>query len=138
MYGEHFKGPVLDVINSGHRYDPILEMMSNGRVESMSLEYFDNLFQKMDIHSMRMASRLQKLILGSQSCLYTRLFKSTVTKLLERCPSLVQLHISVFNLDDVFEDLTEMLPILPRLEKLILRRDNNYIAIEVFQSKIQA
>ncbi|KAF9921618.1 hypothetical protein BGZ65_010208, partial [Modicella reniformis] len=138
MNGKHFKGPVLDVVNSGRRYDPILEMMSNGRIEEMVLQNFDNLFQKMDIHSMRMASRLRRLTLDSESCLYTRLFKYTVTKLLERCPSLVELNIGVFNLNDAFEDLTAMLPILPYLEKLSLQRGNDGIEIEVFQGKIQA
>ncbi|KAF9948347.1 hypothetical protein BGZ65_008128, partial [Modicella reniformis] len=87
MNGEHFKGPVLDMINSGYRYDPIL---------------------------------------------------SKLTKLLERCPSLVNLDIRVFNLNDALEDLTTILPILPYLTNLRLQRGKDGIAIEVFQSKIQA
>ncbi|KAF9970526.1 hypothetical protein BGZ65_011056, partial [Modicella reniformis] len=143
MNGEHFKGPVLDMINSGYRYDPILVMMSNGRIQSMSLKNFDNLFQKMDIHSMRMTSRLRYLTLASELRSYTRLFKSTMTKLFECCPSLVKLDIRVFNLHDAFEDLTTMLPILPCLEELIVRKGeytltNDEVVIKVFQSKIQA
>ncbi|KAF9921807.1 hypothetical protein BGZ65_010053 [Modicella reniformis] len=79
----------------------------------------------MNIYSMRMTSRLQYLYLDSESCPYTRQFKSK-----PRTFSIAG--------HDALEDLTAMLPILPYLKNLSLQRDMDGIAIEAFQGKIQA
>ncbi|KAF9982812.1 hypothetical protein BGZ65_002475, partial [Modicella reniformis] len=135
IYGQHFKGPVRDMLNSHRRYKPILDMMANERIESMSLLNFDNLFQKMDISSMRMASRLQHLNLHSESCPYTRQFKSALTKLLEHCPSLVELEIEAESLNEAFEDLILEIPIPPCLEKLTLLKDDDNVEVRISPDK---
>ncbi|KAF9963868.1 hypothetical protein BGZ65_008652 [Modicella reniformis] len=42
--GTHLKNPTLDVNNRGRRYDPILKIASNGRMQSLNLKGFDDFF----------------------------------------------------------------------------------------------
>ena len=50
--GRYFKGPILDMINNGRRYDPVLELMCNGRLQEMELAHFDKFYQRIDVSSM--------------------------------------------------------------------------------------
>ncbi|KAF9364737.1 hypothetical protein BGX34_000541 [Mortierella sp. NVP85] len=137
--GEHFKGPVLDILNDGCRYDPIVEMMYNGRIQVMELPNFDRLYQRIGHCSLMTDSQLRKLDLSSSR--YSRPFKSILMKLLRRCPCLVELYILVSGIREAFEVLTASIPNLPALRKIEIRNSWETwgkVSVEISQCKIQS
>ncbi|KAG0002183.1 hypothetical protein BGZ65_002854 [Modicella reniformis] len=75
IHGNRFKGPVRNMINNGCRYDPIPELMSNGRIQETVLRRFNNFYQRINVSSI-MATRLQVHEIGP----YTRSSKSVLWK----------------------------------------------------------
>lgn len=144
MTGQFLKGPVLDMINDGRRYDPILELMSNGRVQEMSLSYFDKFYQRIDVSSMLADSQLRKLELSARpyfflpSYRYSRPLKAILLRLLKRCPCLVELYVDVSGLCEAFEDLTTAIPTLPALERMEMLNGDNRVTIRTFQCEIRS
>ncbi|KAI8349887.1 hypothetical protein B0O80DRAFT_459571 [Mortierella sp. GBAus27b] len=149
MDGMCFKGPILDLLNNGHRYNPILDLMCNGRLQEMNLRNFDHFFQRIDISSMAKAPRLQILNLfalgfktsyktshkiSSKPSLYDRHYKAVLKKLLQRCPSLMELSIGVLDVNEAYEDLTEDISILPG--RLAIRGSGIRVVMEVSHSKV--
>ncbi|KAI8346992.1 hypothetical protein B0O80DRAFT_466708 [Mortierella sp. GBAus27b] len=141
MDGTCFKGPILDLLNNGHRYNPILDLMCNGRLQGIALNNFDHFFQRIDISSMAKAPHLQILNLfalsyktSSKPSLYGRHYKAILKKLLQRCPSLVELSIGVLDVKEAYEDLTEDISILPG--RSTIRGSGISVFMEVSHSKI--
>ncbi|KAK3820206.1 MAG: hypothetical protein J3Q66DRAFT_368222 [Benniella sp.] len=135
MNGRHFKGPILDMINNDHRYDPILGLISNGRMEEMEIQDYYNFFQRINVRSMARTSRLRKLALPG----YSRRCKSVLVELLKRLSYPVHLR-EVSSFDEAFEDITIELPNLPCLAGLILIKSTSTdeVSIKVSQGKIQS
>ncbi|KAK3820191.1 MAG: hypothetical protein J3Q66DRAFT_439230 [Benniella sp.] len=130
----HSKGPVLDIINSGRRYGPILEIMCNGRIQRMWLGGLSDFYKRIDISSMTTPSQLQELSLPP----YTRSYRSMLAKLLKRCPCLVKLELEVSDLNEAFEDITADLASLPCLKKLAMRLRIRRIDVEFSQCRVQS
>ena len=123
-----------DRIGNGRRYGPILEMMSNGRIQEMSLWDFSDFYRRIDVSSMATPSRLQKLSLP----LYTRPFKSVLVKLLKCCPCLTELTLEVSDFYEAFEDTTANFTIWTCLEKLVIRKLHEAVVVEVAGNTIQS
>ncbi|KAK3820222.1 MAG: hypothetical protein J3Q66DRAFT_439253 [Benniella sp.] len=134
--------PILNMIKNGRRYNPIVEMMCNGRIQEMTLGWeFDGFFKRIDVSSPTTTSRLQKLSLEP---FYTRPYKPALVKLLKQLPYLIELRLQVKNFNESFEDTTANLPFLPCLVDLFLeklprpRRNKERVAVKVSQSRIQS
>ncbi|KAK3820220.1 MAG: hypothetical protein J3Q66DRAFT_168269 [Benniella sp.] len=136
MNGRHFKGPILDMINNDHRYDPILGLISNGRMEEMEIQDYYNFFQRINVRSMARTSRLRKLALPG----YSRRCKSVLVELLKRLSYPVDLTLEVSSFNEAFEDILMELPNLPCLAGLILIKSTSTdeVSIKVSQGKIQS
>ncbi|KAF9347444.1 hypothetical protein BGX34_003137 [Mortierella sp. NVP85] len=136
MNGRHFKGPILDMLNNDHRYDPILELMWNGRMKEMEIQDYCNFFQRINVKSMARTSRLRKLALPG----YSRPCKSVLVELLKHLSYPVDLTLEVSSFDEAFEDITMELPNLPCLAELILTKSTSTdeVSIKVSQSEIQS
>ncbi|KAK3820207.1 MAG: hypothetical protein J3Q66DRAFT_439243 [Benniella sp.] len=131
------KEPILDMINDGRRYNPIVEMMCNGRIQNMTLDSgFYDFFKRIDVSSAVTTSRLQTLSFGS---VYTPPCKPALVKLLKHLPRLTTLKLGVDDFDGPFKDLTEDLSFLPCLADLLLEKEiMEYVAVKISQSKIQS
>jgi hypothetical protein len=57
--GSYFKGSPLDVVNRGQRFNPILQLASNSRIQSLRLNGFDDFFSRITKSSLGPASRLR-------------------------------------------------------------------------------
>ncbi|KAI8346993.1 hypothetical protein B0O80DRAFT_503113 [Mortierella sp. GBAus27b] len=156
--GVYFKGPRLSLLNNSRRYNPILGLMCNSRLEELSLRNFDHFFQRIDVSSMVISTHLRKFNLFSsmvksadmqefnlfapkdeafsEPSLYGRHCKANLKNLLKRCPSLEELWIDVSDVDKAYEDLTEDTSILP--EKLTIQINQVRVFVEVSQGKIQS
>ena len=124
------------MINNDHRYDPILGLMWNGRMEEMELQDYCNFFQRINVKSMARTSRLRKLALPG----YSRPCKSVLVELLKRLSYPVDLTLEVSSFDEAFEDITMELPNLPCLAELIMIKSTSTdeVSIKVSQGKIQS
>ncbi|KAK3813098.1 MAG: hypothetical protein J3Q66DRAFT_412498, partial [Benniella sp.] len=56
--GTFFQGPARDVINRNKRYDPIMQIASNGRIQSLTLIGFKNMPQRQSLQSAAVAALL--------------------------------------------------------------------------------
>jgi len=131
----HSEGPVLDIINKGRRYNPVLELMCNGRIREMTLLLLSNEFyRRIDISSMATTSQLQKLKLPP----YSRSYRFMLAKLLKRCPCLVKLELQVSDFNEAFEDITTDLTTLPCLKKLVMHLRIRRIDVEFSQCRVQS
>ncbi|KAF9348139.1 hypothetical protein BGX34_002659 [Mortierella sp. NVP85] len=129
------EGPVRDIINKGRRYNPVLELMCNGRIQEMELLLPSNEFYRgIDISSMATTSQLQKLSLP----LYTRSYRSTLVRLLKCSPCLIELELRVSDFNEAFEDITTDLTTLPCLKKLVMHLRIRRIEVEFSQCRIQS
>ncbi|KAG0200094.1 hypothetical protein BGX31_004156, partial [Mortierella sp. GBA43] len=98
LIGDSLKEPIMDIINNGRRYNPILDLMCNRRIEEMELRGFPNFYKRINKPH----------------------FKAVFMKLLRNCPFLVELNMIVSDLTETFEDLKEDVVTLPRLEKMTM------------------
>ncbi|KAK3820195.1 MAG: hypothetical protein J3Q66DRAFT_439234 [Benniella sp.] len=129
--------PLLDMINNGCRYGPIVEMMCNGRIQEMMIEWaFDDFFKRIDVSLMATTSRLQKLSLP----LYTRPYKPALVKLLKLLPCLADLILRVSDINESFEDITANLSFLPCLTDFHLLKSSRSprLVVKASQSRIKS
>ncbi|KAK3821206.1 MAG: hypothetical protein J3Q66DRAFT_332811 [Benniella sp.] len=48
LNGSHFKGPTRDTHNRNRRFEPILQLACNGRIQSLQLDGFDDFFSRIN------------------------------------------------------------------------------------------
>ncbi|KAF9345198.1 hypothetical protein BGX26_003418 [Mortierella sp. AD094] len=97
------------------RYDPLMELMSNGRIQSLQLNGIDNLSQRVSISSIVMAPRLRILKIISVIDFDDKISRSILEKILECCPSLKELDLVASKMDPSFEIIMEKLSALELL-----------------------
>ncbi|KAF9955768.1 hypothetical protein BGZ65_003189, partial [Modicella reniformis] len=92
IVGIHFKSPVLDVVNRGRRYDPILQLASNSRVQSLRLEGFDDFFTRISKSSLISAPKFRVFSMDLKATVKDKVFKS-LNRFLGHCSSLATLEV---------------------------------------------
>ncbi|KAF9170373.1 hypothetical protein BGX20_009046 [Mortierella sp. AD010] len=91
--GFNFKGPARDVINRNRRYDPILQLMSNGSMRSLKIINFHNFFGHITSNSISMSPQQRVLWIDSNIKVSEKSFASNLEKIIENCPSLTELRL---------------------------------------------
>ncbi|KAG0221385.1 hypothetical protein B0O80DRAFT_502497 [Mortierella sp. GBAus27b] len=114
--GSFFKLPLLDVINSGKRYNPIARLGFNSRLQSLGLKNFRNFFTQIGKAPSTSPSTLRMLVLDIK---YEYGDESIVgfAKLLGHCPSLEAIKIKIHHrMDGGMRKAIEKLSKLKSLE----------------------
>ncbi|KAI8349177.1 hypothetical protein B0O80DRAFT_171016 [Mortierella sp. GBAus27b] len=136
MNGSHFKSSLLDVVNRSQRFNPILQLTSNSRIQSLRLCGFDGFF-----------SRITKSSLGPAPNL--RVFKydvpptskdsdlQTVDDFLGRCSALTTLELSLHPHQSITKTMSEMLRKVPTLESLKIGREELSVIVGLSNGKIK-
>ncbi|KAG0316451.1 hypothetical protein BGZ99_006908 [Dissophora globulifera] len=121
--GNSFKGPRFDVFHQGRRYEPIMTLMSNGRIQDLLLQQFENFFQNINVSSMTSAPVLESLYIDTTCSSDDRSAAATLVKILLNCPSLSDLKITTDPkcLARIFEQIVANAHKLSSLKKLTLR-----------------
>ncbi|KAI8350056.1 hypothetical protein B0O80DRAFT_458952 [Mortierella sp. GBAus27b] len=102
-----------------HRFDPLLKLASNGRLQSLRLGEHQGFFGRLDSHSsLAMAPKLRALHFGPEISLSGGLEKSFVTTILDSCPSLSHLSLRLDQTSNAYIIVMELLRKLSRLEAL--------------------
>ncbi|KAF8925345.1 hypothetical protein BGZ58_000883 [Dissophora ornata] len=124
--GAYREGPALDVINRGRRYDPLIQLMSNGRLKTLRFKAFPRFFSHVSTSFAMMESQLQVLEIPLLWIDKEMDVKRIVQKILEGCHSLIDLTLQFngmwLSLSLLLGPVIEKLGKMKRLEKLTVRR----------------
>ncbi|KAF9557560.1 hypothetical protein EC968_007598 [Mortierella alpina] len=118
--GWAFKGPALDVVNRSRRYDPILQLISNGRLQILHLRSFEDFYQRISSSAARMAPHFRVLSIGSWLSVSSSTSMAALSRIIECCPSLQELTLSCQYLPDIFGTIMERTSKMQKLKTLTL------------------
>ncbi|KAF9939168.1 hypothetical protein BGZ67_009830 [Mortierella alpina] len=118
--GWAFKGPALDVVNRSRRYDPILQLISNGRLQMMYLKSFEDFYQRISSTAARIAPHLRVLSIGSWLSASSSTSMAALSRIIECCPSLQELTLSCQSIPGVFGTIMERACRMQKLKTLTL------------------
>ncbi|KAG0329759.1 hypothetical protein BGZ99_000494 [Dissophora globulifera] len=93
-----FDGPVLDAINSSRRFNPLVELMSNGRIQSMELRRLKNMESRISSSSFVTSSRVRALAIS------TPISMTFFSLILQNCTSLAELKIHISSPRDAIQE----------------------------------
>ncbi|KAF9344749.1 hypothetical protein BGX26_003963, partial [Mortierella sp. AD094] len=127
--GYEWKGPAFDLINRTRRYDPIIQMASNGRIQSLVLKDFENFFKRVSI-SATMAQQLRKLEIGEPIKLEDKSSRSIFSGILDNCPCLTELQLNTRQLKPLIEFIVDKLGHLQLAEATYLHFDGTSGALD--------
>ncbi|KAG0019404.1 hypothetical protein BGZ80_005860 [Entomortierella chlamydospora] len=134
--GGCFRGPKRDIMNIGRRFDPIVNLIFNGRMQSLQLERFEEFYQHISGSSPINASQFRVLSIDSLLSSKDRSAMSVFKKILDKCPSLTELAIrgdNILNiLDCVIEKYCDR-----QLDTLVLKFSESTIAVGFSRGSIQ-
>ncbi|KAF8930582.1 hypothetical protein BGZ58_008167 [Dissophora ornata] len=141
--GRRLKGPALDVTNRGRRCDPLIQLISNGKLRALRFRRFRQFFSRVSTSFTMMASQLQVLEIEVRNHDKEVDIRRVVSRILEGCHSLINL---TMHIDDMWLSLSldlaiEKLCKMKRLEKLTIRKTPNEeedVIIRVSEGRIKA
>ncbi|KAG0367578.1 hypothetical protein BGZ54_003660 [Gamsiella multidivaricata] len=113
------KTPALDFVYPKRWYDPILQLMLDGRIKTMRILY-PNFYQHTWSTSMKTSHQLQSLWIRTPFFQSDRSCKMVVTRIVKYCPSLMELTLEVDSIHGAFEELQVLLSMMKVLRKLVL------------------
>ncbi|KAK3820114.1 MAG: hypothetical protein J3Q66DRAFT_166969 [Benniella sp.] len=119
LNGLLFEGSVLDVVNRGRRYDPIMRLMANGRIQTLQLVLFKDLFSRLSHKAFTSAPKLRVLKLHSPIDGSANSWKTNLQRILENCPNIREFGLRLQDQNlivPVFEDILDKLQDLRVLE----------------------
>ncbi|KAI8596082.1 hypothetical protein EDD21DRAFT_448123 [Dissophora ornata] len=93
-----FGAVALDTINNGRRYDPILQLMSNGRIQSMDVRGINSFLKHISNSAITTCSQLLALRIRVASPTMDRKTRKSLSQLLQNCPLLDELQIGGIDL----------------------------------------
>ncbi|KAG0329761.1 hypothetical protein BGZ99_000496 [Dissophora globulifera] len=125
-----FDGPVLDAINSSRRFSPLVELMSNMRIQSVEFRYLKNMEARISSSSFATSSRLRILIISS--LISVALF----SRIIQNCTSLVELKIQVSPLRDAIQEVTRRASSLSNIKSVCISNKSALVEFSLHQGCI--
>ncbi|KAF9290232.1 hypothetical protein BGZ68_007580 [Mortierella alpina] len=122
--GSHFKGPARDFLNSGRRFDPLVDLMSSGQIQSLDLQNFTAFYERIGMLSSVKTPLLRALrintdiVFGSNT---KKSEKSLLTSLLQSRQSLDKLSLHCVDIVRVFDFIVGAIPRHRTINTLRLR-----------------
>ncbi|KAF9436917.1 hypothetical protein BGZ76_002541 [Entomortierella beljakovae] len=140
MNGGSFQSPPRDHSNNRHRYDPIMQLMSNGLLQELRLKDFDSFYFHVNLDSIKVAPRLRVLSFASDVDLKTTGAQSALSHILDSSPALVELSIETEEIHYLFDVITEKLGLLPELKVVHIhyrREDEPTLTVNFSEGKLE-
>ncbi|KAG0212569.1 hypothetical protein B0O80DRAFT_421297 [Mortierella sp. GBAus27b] len=135
--GSHFEGPTRDVVNRSRRYDPIMRLVSNGRLQTLALINFKDLLQRITQSSLSTASKLRVLELDSPIDVEDANGKTFLEKVLVNCPNLVDLELGTQGQESLIKVMMGIIGASLKLEILKLHHGGRCTTAKIQQGKIE-
>ncbi|KAG0214288.1 hypothetical protein BGX28_002396 [Mortierella sp. GBA30] len=101
--GIALKSSALDSMVQRRRYKPIMDLMWNGRIKSMHIKNIDKLYSQLGDAPSAKADQLRVLSVGSRFVANDPKMMAALTKILDLCPSLVELTLNCDLLVQIFQ-----------------------------------
>ncbi|KAG0006680.1 hypothetical protein BGZ65_005235 [Modicella reniformis] len=132
--GTYFKKPLLDLFNHKRRYNPLMQIISNLRIQTMELKSFGNFFRHIRISSSMKAPKLRVLSIETNLS-----FKepSHLMRILELYESLVEFRLECNKIDGTFDELIKWVSDFRNLRKVVIWYRNKSLTITVNEGKIK-
>ncbi|KAF9350344.1 hypothetical protein BGX34_001266 [Mortierella sp. NVP85] len=135
--GTTFKGPTRDVMNRGRRFDPLVQVMANGRVQSLTLINFHDFYMRFNSTSLMMAPRLRVLFIDSDLDTIDRTTNMLFVKMLDCCTSLKDLTLTSQHPTHVMDTVMDKINTLPSLASLSIHCERIFIRVNLSAGNIQ-
>jgi len=114
--GHFIRKSGFDLIKNNKKYNPIVQLMCNGHLESMEICSFKDFYQRISKFPVMMTSRLQDLQIHSTFSPKDMAQKSALKFILKHSPHLMDLKIATNDLHGAFDFLTNQALRFPNLE----------------------
>lgn len=134
--GSFFKSPALDIINRSHRFDPILKLASNARIQSSQLKGFEDFFSRITKSAMSPTPRLRTFSMDSGPPFKDKALKS-VYDFLGCCSALTSLQLRLHPQHSLKEVISNILNKLRNLTVLRIDHEKLVFTASVSEAKIQ-
>jgi len=135
MDGTHLKGPTLDVVNRARRFDPIMLLGSNGRIQSLDLKGFEDFFGRLGKSSLALSPSLRVLSLDSEFPSQDKV--KSLNNLLAFYPGLAILHVKLQRYESIGKAISNILDKLGKLESLKVDSGTLCVTADVVKRKVQ-
>ncbi|KAI7822382.1 hypothetical protein BC939DRAFT_453973 [Gamsiella multidivaricata] len=136
MWGQAIKGQTLDYFNRYRRFNPIVGLMSNARIQALHLVSFSDFFTRISSSHIQMASQLRVITMRSTP-LEDDVSMGVLTQILENSPNLTELWLDTDNPDKAYQMILSKICILPKLKSLGLQFRTKGVAVELLMWSIK-
>ncbi|KAG0246599.1 hypothetical protein B0O80DRAFT_531922 [Mortierella sp. GBAus27b] len=133
--GSHLKGPKMDIMNRSRRFNPIIQLGSNGRLQHLGIRGFHDFFSRVSKPPAVSTSTLRMLSVEFKKKWGLEMIGSFVN-FLGHCPSLVALNLKLLDHHRITVGLNGILYKLPMLESLEISQGYSFTA-KVSERRIQ-
>ncbi|KAG0264270.1 hypothetical protein BG011_007160 [Mortierella polycephala] len=135
--GGSFKGARLDFVNRGRRFEPIAQLMSNGRIQVMRLQGINDFYKRIGKPTTTAVPRLRRLSIDT-SC-WTRIPDELAgfKKILRHNSSLVELDIATHYPSDLLAIVTSTALGQSSLKTVSMHTDVCDIVVDLIQGRIR-
>ena len=116
MDGSCLKGPALDVVNRTRRFDPIMKLASNARIQSLQIKGFDDFFTRVSKSSLMPSPKLRRLSVQSELPLEDKV--KSINGIIKLYSELTALEVKLNHQYSITEAILDIVRDLPRLESL--------------------
>ncbi|KAF9960269.1 hypothetical protein BGZ65_012573 [Modicella reniformis] len=134
--GIHFKNPALDVINQSQRYNPILKLASNSRLQYLQLRGFDDFFSRISRSSLVPAPRFRVLTMDLRITPKDKAIKS-FNGFLQQCSSLTTLQVNLHHQYSITRATSDVFNKLQLVKSLKVDCGEFIVYASVSKGKIQ-
>ncbi|KAG0226067.1 hypothetical protein BGX31_007411 [Mortierella sp. GBA43] len=134
--GAQLKGPAVDLVYRGRRFDPILQLAANARIQSLQLVGFDDFFSRVTKFSLP-APKLREFSIELKVPLDDKTVKF-LTGFLEFCAGLTTLEFKVHHLRPIPKAIMDAVAAIDKFESLKVDYGAFSITKEVRQGEKEA
>ncbi|KAI1316804.1 hypothetical protein EDD11_009470 [Mortierella claussenii] len=136
LAGTSFKGSRWDLLNNGRRFDPIVQLLQDQRIQTMELIGFTDFYAHVSVSSLGMAPQLRKLVLGSDFDTKDKEACSVMVKILKSCRSLANLTVHAVHLSDAFNYFMANMKYYPTLDTLNIQHMQSTVSVKLLRGKV--
>ncbi|KAF9361909.1 hypothetical protein BGX34_006847, partial [Mortierella sp. NVP85] len=134
--GSFFKRPALDVVNRTRRFNPIMKLVSNSRIQSFRIKGFEDFFSRVSKSSLAPAPKLRELSLQSELPLQDK--ARSLDNLLELYSALKALDVKLHQSALITKIVSDIFSKLPQLQLLKIDRGTNTFTSSLAKDMKQA
>ncbi|KAF9191095.1 hypothetical protein BGZ51_007804 [Haplosporangium sp. Z 767] len=135
--GSSFKGPRLDFVNRGRRFEPIVQLMSSGRIQGMHLQGISDLYKRIGKPTTTTVSRLRTLSIDTNFRLREPDELAAFKKVLRHCGPLIELDIVTHYPSDLLAVVTDITLSLSSLKTVSMHTDVCDIVVSLMKGRIR-